>query len=41
MADPTSPLIFAGLPSSLRQPILITAFAGWNDAAESATSAAR
>jgi proteasome assembly chaperone (PAC2) family protein len=28
-------------PSGLRRPILITAFSGWNDAAESATTAAR
>ncbi|MBI1958608.1 MAG: PAC2 family protein [Candidatus Rokubacteria bacterium] len=28
-------------PGALRRPILIMAFAGWNDAAESATSAAR
>ncbi|HTX71379.1 MAG TPA: PAC2 family protein [Rectinemataceae bacterium] len=29
------------LPDDLRRPMLIVAFAGWNDAAESATSAAR
>jgi predicted ATP-grasp superfamily ATP-dependent carboligase len=29
------------LPRNLRRPILIMAFAGWNDAAESATTAAR
>lgn len=29
------------MPSGLRRPILITAFSGWNDAAESATTAAR
>ena len=29
------------MPSRLRRPILITAFTGWNDAAESATTAAR
>ena len=29
------------LPQSLRRPILIMAFTGWNDAAESATTAAR
>jgi proteasome assembly chaperone (PAC2) family protein len=29
------------LPLGLRRPILLAAFAGWNDAAESATSAAR
>lgn len=41
MAEPTSPLIIDGLPPGLRRPILIAAFSGWNDAAESATSAAR
>jgi proteasome assembly chaperone (PAC2) family protein len=41
MAEPTSPLIIDGLPPELRRPILIAAFAGWNDAAETATSAAR
>jgi len=41
MTEPTSPLIIDGLPPGLRRPILIAAFAGWNDAAESATSAAR
>jgi proteasome assembly chaperone (PAC2) family protein len=30
-----------GLPEGLRRPILILAFAGWNDAAEAATTAAR
>jgi proteasome assembly chaperone (PAC2) family protein len=29
------------MPSRLRRPLLITAFTGWNDAAESATTAAR
>jgi len=29
------------MPSRLRRPIVITAFSGWNDAAESATTAAR
>src|SRR5215470_13598196 len=29
------------LPEGLRRPILIMAFSGWNDAAESATTAAR
>jgi proteasome assembly chaperone (PAC2) family protein len=29
------------LPEGLRRPVLITAFSGWNDAAESATTAAR
>jgi len=34
-------LRFEDQPSSLRRPILIMAFSGWNDAAESATTAAR
>jgi len=34
-------LTIHSLPSRLRRPILITAFSGWNDAAESATTAAR
>jgi proteasome assembly chaperone (PAC2) family protein len=34
-------LTIHSLPSGLRRPILITAFSGWNDAAESATTAAR
>lgn len=29
------------LPENLRRPVLVVAFSGWNDAAESATSAAR
>jgi proteasome assembly chaperone (PAC2) family protein len=37
----SSPLVIEDLPSGLRRPILVAAFAGWNDAAESATSAAR
>ena len=41
MTEPTSPLVFEGLSADLRQPVLLVAFAGWNDAAESATSAAR
>ena len=41
MTEPTSPLIIDGLSPGLRRPILIAAFTGWNDAAESATSAAR
>ena len=28
-------------PGRLRRPVLLLAFAGWNDAAESATNAAR
>ncbi len=32
---------FDELPSSLRRPILLMTFAGWNDAAESATGAAK
>jgi proteasome assembly chaperone (PAC2) family protein len=35
------PLILFEEPSGLRQPVLILAFSGWNDAAESATTAAR
>jgi proteasome assembly chaperone (PAC2) family protein len=41
MADSPSPLVFEDLPSDLRRPVLVVAFSGWNDAAESATSAAR
>ncbi|HSI80146.1 MAG TPA: PAC2 family protein [Solirubrobacterales bacterium] len=33
------PLIWEGEPPSLRSPILIAAFAGWNDAASAATTA--
>jgi len=40
MAEPSA-LIIEDLPSGLRNPILLVAFAGWNDAAETATSAAR
>jgi hypothetical protein len=36
-----SALTIRTLPRNLRRPILITAFSGWNDAAESATTAAR
>ncbi|MBI4591740.1 MAG: PAC2 family protein [Candidatus Rokubacteria bacterium] len=36
-----NPLTIQELPRNLRRPILIMAFAGWNDAAESATTAAR
>ncbi len=35
------PLTIGGLPENLRWPILIMAFAGWNDAADAATTAAR
>lgn len=35
------PLKIHALPGSFRRPILIMAFTGWNDAAESATTAAR
>ena len=35
------PLTIFEEPSGLRQPVLILAFSGWNDAAESATTAAR
>jgi proteasome assembly chaperone (PAC2) family protein len=41
MSEPASPLILEALPPGLRRPVLIAAFAGWNDAAESATSAVR
>jgi proteasome assembly chaperone (PAC2) family protein len=41
MTDSSSPLHLDESPSSLRQPVLVVAFSGWNDAAESATSAAR
>ncbi len=37
----TSPLTIRERPENLRRPILIMAFGGWNDAAESATMAAR
>ena len=37
----TDPLTIHEDPAGLRRPILILAFAGWNDAAESATGAAR
>jgi hypothetical protein len=36
-----NPLTIHRQPESLRRPILITAFSGWNDAAEAATTAAR
>src|SRR5262245_42797401 len=38
---PMSALTIRTLPRNLRRPILITAFSGWNDAAESATTAAK
>jgi proteasome assembly chaperone (PAC2) family protein len=41
MSEPTSPLIIDGLSRGLRRTVLIAAFSGWNDAAESASSAAR
>jgi proteasome assembly chaperone (PAC2) family protein len=41
MAESHSPLVLEDLPPGLRQPILLAAFQGWNDAAETATSAAR
>src|SRR6266436_14826 len=37
----TDPLVIFEEPGGLRQPILILAFSGWNDAAEAATTAAR
>ena len=36
-----APLTIHTLPQGLRRPVLITAFGGWNDAAEAATTAAR
>ena len=36
-----APLTIHFMPSTLRRPIVITAFSGWNDAAEAATTAAR
>src|SRR5918994_6268235 len=36
-----SALTIHTLPQGLRRPVLITAFSGWNDAAEAATTAAR
>src|SRR5512147_860489 len=41
MAEPQSALWIDDLPADLRRPVLVVAFSGWNDAAESATSAAR
>lgn len=41
MSEPGSALQFDDLPDDLRRPVLVVAFSGWNDAAESATSAAR
>jgi proteasome assembly chaperone (PAC2) family protein len=38
---PTDPLTVHRMPQGLRRPMLIMAFSGWNDAAESATTAAR
>src|SRR4026209_669113 len=38
---PMGPLTIHELPQNLRRPALITAFSGWNDAAEAATTAAR
>src|ERR671936_2345352 len=37
----TDPLTIHTMPTGLRRPMLIMAFTGWNDAAESATTAAR
>src|SRR5437870_8500541 len=36
-----NPLTIHAQPQGLRRPVLITAFSGWNDAAEAATTAAR
>jgi proteasome assembly chaperone (PAC2) family protein len=41
MTESSSPLVIEELPADLRRPVLLATFAGWNDAAESATSAAR
>jgi len=41
MPDSFSALRIDDLPADLRRPVLVVAFSGWNDAAESATSAAR
>lgn len=41
MTESHSPLVIEDLPPGLRQPILLAAFQGWSDAAETATSAAR
>jgi PAC2 family protein len=41
MATPGDPLTILEATDGLRRPILVMAFGGWNDAAESATSAAR
>ncbi len=41
MADAALPLVIEEPLPALRRPVLLTAFAGWNDAAEAATSAAR
>ncbi|HSB80336.1 MAG TPA: PAC2 family protein [Candidatus Methylomirabilis sp.] len=41
MTELSSSLVFEEFPQDLRRPVLVAAFAGWNDAAESATSAAR
>lgn len=41
MPEQSSSLVFEDFPEGLRRPIMLVAFAGWNDAAESATSAAR
>ncbi len=41
MPNASSPLQIDSLPADLRDPILVMAFAGWNDAAECATGAAR
>jgi proteasome assembly chaperone (PAC2) family protein len=40
-SHPMDPLTIHALPGGLRRPVLITAFSGWNDAAEAATTAAR
>jgi proteasome assembly chaperone (PAC2) family protein len=39
--EPMDPLTITTEPRDLRRPVLLMAFGGWNDAAESATTAAR
>ena len=41
MAYTSIPLVVEDLPTNPRRPVLVIAFSGWNDAAESATTAAR
>lgn len=41
MTEPASPLEYDETPLDLHRPVLVVAFSGWNDAAESATTAAK